>query len=194
MIGGHKFDCLGRQQPYAVEFTTVKQHLAEPRVVLGRRHHPATSREPFGPVRKVIDDHDRPLPSRGVHLWLGNVGRLGLADREPGCGEIERLRDPLLHELVECRPGPHFNNASQDICRHAVFECRSRLVNERKLGKLGYHVGKRLVEIGKLGVLIGLPDPTAQFALAPLSHPSLPSFLPLPNGSCTSNKYAKPEV
>src|SRR5215470_8781148 len=80
MIRSHKRNRFGRQQPYAIEFTAVQEHLTKARIVIGGGNHSTTTRQPFGLVRKVINNHGWSFTGSPIHLGLSNIAGLGLAN------------------------------------------------------------------------------------------------------------------
>ena len=157
MVARHELDRLARDDAHALQRAAVEEHLREPPVVRGRRHHAAAAGKEFRP-RGERARHRRPLSGLRVGLGLGDaVGFFG-RHHEPGVAHVERPGDARGDEPVEVHARDDFDDAPEHVGRHAVVPDFARLVLQRQLRELGDELGVGLVRVEHVRRAVGLLD------------------------------------
>ena len=154
MVRAHISHGLRAEISPSVQRATLEHHLNEPRVVTYRGYHAPASG--FPSLRDTGVVHYRIVADGSVvREWLGYQRLLGgICHVEGGVFHAERIKQPLLLELVKRFSRNYFDHPTEDVDRVAIVPSRTGLIGR---GELGYAIGKLgIVDVTRKGVSIDI--------------------------------------
>ena len=151
MIRPHQLHRFRREQPHAVEFPAVEEHLQQAPVVARGREHTRAARKTFPRPRHVVALVTEPEHAFAVDAIDGREPRRFLRrQKEARIDQLQRSENPLRKKFIQRHSRHHFHEIAKHIARIPVLINFPGLAVERERREPLDRIANRLVPIGKI--------------------------------------------